>query len=229
MFSLVSKAKEWIMAPLTRSASRMVLFGPPCCGKGTLAQRLVKRLQYPHISTGEIFRQHLSEQTKYGEEIKHCMQEGNLIPDYLVTRMTFDTLEKYQDGYILDGFPRTMAQAEALHDRFGWPHVIHLDTDDETIIARLAGRITCASCGSVFNHLFCPPKVEDICDHCSGELIKRVDDTRETAIQRLQTYHRETEPLVDLYRKYGLLTTIPTGVLTPDEIYHRVIDEIDSR
>lgn len=214
------------MLPLAQSAFRMVLFGPPCCGKGTLAQKLVQQICVPHISTGEIFRTHLKEHTHYGEEIKHCMQEGNLVPDYLVTRMTFDTLSKCPDGYLLDGFPRTMTQAEAFHGRFGWPHVIHLDADDDTIIARLAGRITCVSCGSVFNHLFCPPKVEKVCDHCEGELIKRTDDTRETAIQRLETYHRETEPLLELYRKHGRLTTVPTELLTPDEIYHRVMEEI---
>ena len=217
------------MLPLARSSSRMVLFGPPCCGKGTLAQKLTQKLLLPHISTGEIFRAHLKESTRYGEEIKHCMQEGALIPDYLVTRMTFDTLAKHPQGYLLDGFPRNLSQAEALHRKFGWPHVIHLDADDDTIIARLAGRITCASCASVFNHLFNPPKVSGVCDHCDGELIQRIDDTMETAMLRLETYHKETEPLVDLYLKYGRITTVPTGDLTPDEIYHRVMDVIVSK
>lgn len=215
------------MIPMSRPiGNRLVLFGPPCCGKGTLAPKLMRRLKLPHISTGEIFRTHLNEHSHYGKEIKYCMQEGKLVPDDLVTSITFDVIRKNSSGYLLDGFPRTMAQAEELHNEFGGHQVIHLDADDETIIGRLANRITCSCCGLVFNSLFNPPKVENSCDSCGGKLVKRSDDTIEVAIERLKTYHRETEPLIDWYRGQSLLLTIPTGPLTPDEIYSRVMEQI---
>ena len=119
-----------------------------------------------------------------------------------------------------------MVQAKALQDTFGSHRVIHLEADDETIINRLTKRITCGCCGAVFNELFSPPKIESVCDNCNGELIKRTDDTIEVALERLKTYHLETEPLIDLYRRQLLLTTIPTDNFSPDEIFSRVMEEI---
>jgi adenylate kinase len=216
------------MSVIANSTKRLLLFGPPCCGKGTLAQQLATRLKIPHISTGAIFRSHLAEHTAFGEEIKHFMQEGRLVPDTLVTQLTLNALNPLKEGFILDGYPRTLNQAHALHNAYGWPSVIHLDASDETIIGRLAGRISCVSCGTVFNHLFHPPKEGGICDHCRGELVQRIDDTRETAMERLKTYHCDSEPLVDLYKEKGVLTTINTGELTPEDIYKKVIRKMFS-
>jgi len=226
MFGHVQVNKEVFMQPLARAATRLVLFGPPCCGKGTLAPRLVQRLQIPHISTGEIFRTHMKGHSHFGEEIKHCMQEGNFVPDDLVTRVTFEVLSKTSRRFLLDGYPRNVKQAETLAKEYGWPDVVHLEADDDTIINRLVNRINCSCCGLVFNQLFNPPKIENTCDSCGGELYKRDDDTIEIAQQRLKKYHTETEPVIALFQRNCAVIKIHTGNLTPDEITHRVMEEI---
>jgi adenylate kinase len=206
--------------PILKS-SRLVLLGPPCCGKGTLAQSIVSRFTLPHVSTGEIFRSHLNEGTPFGEEIRQCMQEGKLIPDQLVTDLTLKKLRSIKSGFILDGFPRTLVQAEILHKHFDSLQAYHLHVDDETVIQRLSGRLTCGSCGSVFNIIFCPPRQEGVCDHCHDELIHRSDDTREIVMERLRVYHKYSKPVVDFYRRLGILINIETGDLKPDDIFRR--------
>lgn len=210
------------LAPLSRT-SRLVLIGPPCCGKGTFAQRLVKKFALDHVSTGEIFRSHLNDQTPFGEEIRQCMQEGKLIPDPLVTNLTLRKIKSLPSGFILDGFPRNLAQAEELHRHFDALQVCHLQADDETVIRRLSGRLTCGSCGSVFNLLFCPPKEEGVCDVCHGILGQRSDDTREIAIERLHTYHVCSKPVLRFYKELGSLITLETGPLKPDEIFEKFL------
>ncbi len=207
------------------SSSRLILLGPPCCGKGTLAQRLVARYALEHISTGEIFRSHLSTRTPFGEEIRQSMQEGKLISDHLVTNLVLQKLRTVNAGFILDGFPRTLPQAEELHRHFDRIGVIHLDVDDETVLKRLSGRLSCGSCGSVFNLVFCPPKEEGVCDGCGESLLQRLDDTLEVAIERLRNYHQQSEPLIDYYQKLGVLTSFETKALLPDQIFRRVIGE----
>lgn len=208
------------------SASRLILLGPPCCGKGTLAQRLVVRYSLPHISTGEIFRSHLSNGTPFGDEIRQSMQEGKLISDHLVTNLVLKKLRTVNSGFILDGFPRTLPQAEELHRHFDRIQAIHLNVDDETVLQRLSGRLSCGSCGSVFNLVFCPPKEEGRCDGCGEALVQRLDDTLEVAIERLRNYHEQSEPLIKYYQSLGVLTSVETKALLPDQIFRRVIGEI---
>ena len=203
--------------------SRLILIGPPCSGKGTLAQALVHQFALPHISTGEIFRSHLNDNTKFGNEIKHCMQEGKLVPDELVTNITLKALKQNQEGYILDGFPRTLTQAEALTNEIGLMNVFLIYVEDEIVIDRLTGRITCDNCGEVFNSIFSPPKEEGFCDECQGGLIHRLDDTPKIAEQRLKEYHKFSEDVIDFYKKKNVVTTIETGNLKPDEIFNEFI------
>lgn len=153
------------------------------------------------------------------------MQEGKLIPDPLVTNLTLRKLRQIKSGFILDGFPRTLVQAQELQKHFDRIQVYHLHVEDEIVIQRLSGRLSCGSCGSVFNIIFCPPKEEGVCDHCHEELVHRADDTKEIAIERLRNYHQYSEPLVNYYRSLGFLTTVNTDDLKPDEIFKRVMGE----
>lgn len=203
------------------SSSKILLLGAPCSGKGSLAQRISEKFNLSHISTGEIFRAHLREGTAFGEEIKQCMQEGILLPDRLVTNLTIAKLRSIKEGFILDGFPRTLSQAEDLQKYFDNLQAYHLYADDETVIQRLSGRLTCGSCGSIFNILFCPPIREGICDHCNETLIRRADDTREIVAERLLQHHTHTAPVIEFYKRLGMLTTINTEDLKPNEIFRR--------
>lgn len=201
----------------------IILLGPPASGKGTQAVRLSKNLKIPHISTGDLFRENISKGTPLGEKAKSFMDAGQLVPDALVLDMLFDRVSRpdCSQGYLLDGFPRTIPQAEEL-DKKLHPKtrliVLNLDVSDETIIKRTAGRQTCTQCGNVHNLYFSPSKQPEVCDACGGKLIQRSDDRPEVVQERLRAYRNQTEPLIKFYKDKGLLHTV-NGEQNPDKVY----------
>lgn len=201
----------------------VILLGPPGSGKGTQAVRLSKDLEIPHISTGDLFRENIGKNTELGKRAKTFMNAGRLVPDELVLEMLFDRVSRpdCSSGYLLDGFPRTIPQAEALeHHLSGDVNVIalNLNVDDDIIVKRAEGRLTCKNCGQVYNRNFSPPQKEGICDKCSGELYQRTDDTAAVVKERLKVYHEQTKPLILFYEKKGVLTQIK-GENSPDNVF----------
>jgi len=187
---------------------RLILLGPPGAGKGTQAEVLVEKLKVPQISTGDILRAAVKNGTPIGLEAKAYMDAGDLVPDDVIIGVIKErlTADDCKNGYIFDGVPRTIAQAEAL-DAQGVviDTVLSIEVPDEVIIKRLSGRRTCPACGMIFHIETKKPKVDGICDACGAALIIRKDDEAETIINRLQTYHKETEPLINYYKAQGKL------------------------
>jgi adenylate kinase len=183
----------------------LILLGPPGSGKGTQSKKLSNTLQIPQISTGDIFRDNIKRNTELGKKVKRYTEAGQLVPDSLVCDLLFDRIdqEDCKNGYILDGFPRTVLQAEELdkHLENEDPHVVNLNVDDEIIIKRLSGRLVCQNCGQMFNIYFSPPEKDQICDVCKGDLIHRKDDDEDVVKERLTVYKDQTEPLIDYYSK----------------------------
>jgi adenylate kinase len=183
----------------------IVLLGPPGAGKGTNAIELSKTLKLPHISTGDLFRENLNNKTSLGQKAKSYMEKGLLVPDEIVLEMLFDRISQKDcnNGYILDGFPRTLEQAKSLDaklDKKTKTLTINLAVDEKPLIERIAGRISCKNCGALFNTKFLPPKKEGVCDNCQGELFQRKDDTEEVVKERLKVYHEQTQPLIAFYK-----------------------------
>lgn len=197
---------------------RTILLGPPGAGKGTQAVRIVEKYGIPHISTGDIFRDNIKRQTELGKKAQEYMNKGELVPDDLVIEIATDRLlrDDCKKGFLLDGFPRTVYQAEKL-DEFMQAHggkidhVINLEVDDDLLIFRLTGRRVCKQCGASFHVVNIPPKVEGICDRCGGELVQRADDTEETVKNRITVYKEQTMPLIDYYTKANNITTLDGG------------------
>lgn len=177
---------------------KLILLGPPGAGKGTLAESLSKKLNLPILSTGNILRDAVTNETQLGKKAKAFMDAGKLVTDDLIIALMDEKLSKC-DGFILDGFPRTIAQAEALDKICDIDIALSLDIDDEVIIKRMTGRRTCPKCGMTYHLEHNPPKSKDICDKCSSELIIRSDDNEKVVIDRLETYHKQTKPLKDYY------------------------------
>lgn len=190
---------------------KLILLGAPGAGKGTQAEILCKRLSIPTISTGNILRAAIKEGTPTGLKAKSYIDAGKLVPDEVIIGIVDERLAQPDcaGGYILDGVPRTIAQAEAL-ERAGitFDAVVSIEISEEEILRRMSGRRVCAACGSSYNVEFVPPRREGVCDNCGGKLIQRKDDTPETVRERLKVYHTETEPLVDFYARRGLLRPV---------------------
>ena len=199
---------------------KLIFLGPPGAGKGTQAAIVSKELGIPSISTGDMLRAAVKEGTKVGLEAKSFMDAGKLVPDEVIIGIVDERLAKPDcaKGYILDGVPRTLAQAEALEKAgIAFDHVISLEVRDEAIVERMSGRRVCAKCGTPFHVVNNPPKAEGVCDACGGELIQRADDKAETVRHRLEVYHEETEPLKSFYEERGVLDLVPGDLGTIEE------------
>jgi adenylate kinase len=212
---------------------RIVLVGPPGAGKGTQAAFLAKNLSIPHISTGDLFRANISQQTELGKLAKSYMDEGNLVPDEVTIAMARDRMEQPDaaNGFLLDGFPRNVSQAESLDqalkaDTVELDGVLDLEVPEDEVVKRIAGRRICRKDSShVFHVTYSPPKKEGVCDVCGGELYQRDDDSEETVRKRLEVYHTQTEPIIDYYRAQGLVVTI-SALGKVDEVTKRAMDAL---
>lgn len=214
---------------------RLILLGPPGVGKGTQASAIVKRYNIPHISTGDIFRANIKEGTELGTKAKEYMDKGLLVPDELVVSIVKDRLSKADcvDGFLLDGFPRTENQAEALDDELlqmgiKLDKVVNIQADKDILIQRAIGRRICKECGATYHILFNPSKVEGVCDLDGGTLYQRDDDTEETVSTRIGVYLDQTQPLIDYYERKGLILNID-GTKPIDEIFNGIVEALESK
>jgi len=211
---------------------QLVLLGPPGSGKGTYASRLNTRLGVPHISTGDIVRDETKAGTELGKQIRRYSDRGELVPDEIIIEMLQDRLDRPDcaKGFILDGFPRTIPQADALGKIAEIDLVINLNVPDEIIIQRLSNRLVCRRCGAIFNALTLKPKKDLVCDECGGELYTRDDDRPEVIKERLNVYRRETAPLIEHYRNKELLRDVYCDDLEtpPGVIVERIISIVNN-
>ncbi len=213
---------------------RLILLGPPGAGKGTQAATLIKAMNIPHISTGDIFRANIKNETELGKEVKAYLNEGKLVPDELTIRIVWDRLDDGDcaDGFLLDGFPRTIPQAEAL-DRgllergLKLDRVVNIEVDKEVLVKRLAGRRVCKGCGATYHVDNNPTKAQGVCDACNGEVIQREDDSEETVLNRIRVYENQTQPLIDYYDGQGLILTVD-GTRPIDEISQEILQSLKS-
>ena len=211
---------------------RAVLLGPPGAGKGTQAVRLVEKYEIPHISTGDIFRKNIKEGTELGKKAQEYMHAGALVPDELVVDLVKDRLQQddCKNGFLLDGFPRTIFQAEKLDEFLSESNlkmdiVINLKVEKEALIKRLTGRRVCKDCGASYHIVNIPPKKEGVCDICGGELIQRKDDNIETVENRINVYEEQTAPLIGYYKEAGSLVDFD-GEASLDEVFDAIVQAI---
>lgn len=211
---------------------RLILLGPPGAGKGTQAKLIEERLRVPHISTGDLLRAAVRERTPFGQEAQQYMSRGDLVPDDLVVKLLEDRIRAADchDGFLLDGFPRNVPQADVLTHMLSTrnlkiDHVVSIAVPQDGLVRRLSGRRTCKRCGAMYHIAFNPPKREGVCDQCQGELFQREDDREETIRARLAVYERQTAPLHEYYRARKLLRTID-GTGTTDAVRARMFAQI---
>ena len=204
---------------------KIIMLGAPGAGKGTQAKMIAEKYGLPHISTGDIFRANIKNGTELGKEAKEYMDKGLLVPDELTVRLLLDRVaqDDCKNGYVLDGFPRTIPQAEVLDEKLSElgekvDFAINVDVPDENIVNRMSGRRACLSCGATYHIVSIPPKKEGICDVCGSELVLRDDDRPETVQNRLKVYHEQTQPLIDFYEKKGVLRSVD-GTLPMEEVF----------
>ena len=204
---------------------KIIMLGAPGAGKGTQAKMIADKYGVPHISTGDIFRANIKNGTELGMEAKKYMDQGLLVPDELTVRILLDRVaqDDCKNGYVLDGFPRTIPQAEVLDSELTKlgdhiDYAINVDVPDENIVKRMSGRRACLTCGATYHIEHVPPKKEGICDVCGSELVLRDDDKPETVKNRLNVYHEQTQPLIDFYTKKGVLKTVD-GTVPMEEVF----------
>ncbi len=207
----------------------LILLGPPGAGKGTQAAKIIEKYHIPHISTGDIFRENIKKGTELGKKAQEYMNAGKLVPDELVVEIATDRLTKddCREGFLLDGFPRTVFQAEEL-DKFlaaggsRIDNVLDIDVNREELMTRLTGRRVCSKCGASYHIVNIPPEQEGICDVCGAELIQRKDDNEETAANRIRVYNNETKPLIDYYEKAGNISHID-GTTGLENVFNTIV------
>lgn len=204
---------------------KIIMLGAPGAGKGTQAKMIADKYGVPHISTGDIFRANIKNGTELGMETKKYMDQGLLVPDELTVRILLDRVaqDDCKNGYVLDGFPRTIPQAEVLDSELTKlgdhiDYAINVDVPDENIVKRMSGRRACLTCGATYHIEHVPPKKEGICDVCGSELVLRDDDKPETVKNRLNVYHEQTQPLIDFYTEKGVLKTVD-GTVPMEEVF----------
>lgn len=210
---------------------KIIMLGAPGAGKGTQAKMIAEKYSVPHVSTGDIFRANIKNGTELGKEAKKYMDQGLLVPDELTVKILLDRVaqDDCKNGYVLDGFPRTIPQAQVLDKALSElddaiDYAINVDVPDENIIRRMGGRRACLTCGATYHVEHIPPKKEGICDACGSELVLRDDDKPETVKNRLDVYHKQTQPLIDFYEAKGILKSVDGTV--PMENVFAAITEI---
>lgn len=213
---------------------KIIMLGAPGAGKGTQAKKIVEKYGIPHISTGDIFRANIKNGTKLGNKVKTYMDQGLLVPDELVCDLVVDRIQQADcaKGYILDGFPRTIPQAESLDSALNAAgesvdYAIDVNVPDANIVKRMGGRRACVGCGATYHLVYAPTKKEGICDVCGGELILRDDDKPETVQKRLDVYHEQTQPLIDYYDKKGILRTVD-GSMSMEDVFAAILGILEA-
>ena len=208
---------------------KIIMLGAPGAGKGTQAKQIADKYSIPHISTGDIFRANIKNGTELGKKAKTYMDQGALVPDELTCDLVMDRIQQddCKNGFVLDGFPRTIPQAEALDAALGkinekMDYAIDVDVPDENIVNRMSGRRACLNCGATYHLISIPPKVEGICDRCGSEIVLREDDKPETVQKRLKVYHEQTQPLIDYYKNQGILKSVD-GTQPMDEVFKAIV------
>ncbi len=211
-----------------KNKMKIVMLGAPGAGKGTQAKMIAEKYTIPHISTGDIFRANIKEGTPLGLEAKSYMDQGKLVPDELTVKILLDRVAKddCRNGYVLDGFPRTIPQANVLKEALEKQndkidYAINVDVPDENIVRRMSGRRACVTCGATYHIEHVPPKKEGICDKCGSELILRDDDKPETVLNRLKIYHDQTQPLIDFYSNEGILKEVD-GTIDVKDVFENI-------
>jgi adenylate kinase len=214
---------------IRRIKMKIIMLGAPGAGKGTQAKMIADKYHLPHVSTGDIFRANIKNGTELGMEAKKYMDQGLLVPDELTVKILLDRVAQSdcKNGYVLDGFPRTIPQAEVLDKALSElgesiDYAIDVDVPDENIISRMSGRRACLSCGATYHITHVPPKKEGICDRCGKELVLRDDDKPETVKNRLDVYHKQTQPLIDFYTKKGVLKTVD-GTADMNDVFAAIV------
>lgn len=209
---------------------KIIMLGAPGAGKGTQAKQIAGKYGIPHISTGDIFRANIKEGTELGKKAKEYMDQGLLVPDELTCDLVVDRINQddCKNGFVLDGFPRTIPQAEALDaalTKLGqkMDYAIDVDVPDENIVNRMGGRRACINCGATYHIVSIPPKKEGVCDTCGNELVLRDDDKPETVQKRLNVYHEQTQPLIDYYTKQGILKSVD-GTQPMEDVFAAIVE-----
>ena len=209
---------------------KIIMLGAPGAGKGTQAKKIAEKCGIPHISTGDIFRANIKNGTELGKKAKTYMDQGLLVPDELVCDLVVDRIQQddCKKGYILDGFPRTIPQAESLDKALQaigekMDYAIDVEVPDENIVKRMGGRRACVGCGATYHLVYAPTKKEGICDACGGELILRDDDKPETVQKRLGVYHEQTQPLIDYYKNHGILREVD-GSVDMEDVFKEILN-----
>ena len=208
---------------------KIIMLGAPGAGKGTQAKMIADRYNVPHISTGDIFRANIKNGTELGIEAKKYMDQGKLVPDELTVKILLDRVaqDDCKNGYVLDGFPRTIPQAEALDKALAAigetvDYAINVEVPDENIVRRMSGRRACVACGATYHIVYNPTKVENICDACGGELILRGDDQPDTVLNRLKVYHDQTQPLIEYYTAKGIQVEVD-GTVDMNDVFSAIV------